>query len=100
MINHLFFSVPILKKICIDLVTFRITKILSIKNAFAIPESKIIQEITEGTAYRRALKLLDEIKKGEINLIGVERVQQFGAMKSYCKENNIQPIFEKETDQW
>ena len=90
----------LLKKICIDLVTFRITKILSIKNAFIVPESKIIQEITEGTAYRHALKLLDELKKGNIDLVGAEKNQTYGAMKSYTKENSLEPIFQRYNEQW
>ena len=90
----------LLKKILIDLVVFRIVKILNIRKAVPVPDSNIIQEITEGTAYREALKILDHLAKGTKVLIDAELLSSSSGLKSYTASNVVCPVFEKDKKQW
>lgn len=87
-----------LKKICIDLVSFRIVKIISIKKA--VPASKnAYQEILEGKFYDEAMEKLKMLAKGHITLVDAE-TQGKSSIRSYTKENNVTPVFKKDERQW
>lgn len=64
-------SLLFLKKICIDLVVYRVTKILQPKVAAPIPEDAG-QDISHVTAYREAMKMLKFIMEGKTTLPGEE----------------------------
>lgn len=58
-----------LKKIAIDLVVYRVSKILQPKNPAPVPENAT-QEISHSTAYREAMKMLRNILDGKMSLPG------------------------------
>lgn len=87
-----------LKKICIDLVSFRIVKIISIKKA--VPQSKnAYQEILEGKFYDEAMDKLKMLAKGELVLPDAVALSS-GSIRSYNVKNNTTPVFKKDERQW
>lgn len=91
-------SLLFLKKICIDLVSFRIVKIISIKKA--VPASKnAYQEILEGKFYDEAMDKLKMLAQGHITLPDAE-TQSKSSIRSYTKDNNVTPVFKKDERQW
>lgn len=65
-------SLLFLKKICIDLIAYRVTKILQIKTAVNMPNGQTVQDITHSSAYREAMRMLKDIQKGKSTLPGEE----------------------------
>lgn len=91
-------SALFLKKICIDLVSFRVTKIISIKNA--IPDSKgVYQEILEGAFYREAMAKLKKIHNGDLKLVDAPEAGG-SPVRSYSQKATLTPIFKKNERQW
>lgn len=91
----------LLKKITIDLVVFRITKILSTKKAFPVPDENVIQEITEGTAYREAMKLLEDLSEGRKQLIGAELLGTTNGVSGISSGTTDKcPVMQKDVTQW
>ncbi len=53
-----------LKKICIDLVIYRVTKVLRPKNIEPIP-NKATQDISHASAWRVSMKMLKDLRAGD-----------------------------------
>jgi len=95
-------SLLILKKIEIDLVAFRVTKIIDLTKSVPIPDSTIPQEITTGTCFRQAMNQLEMLKSNDLVLPDTDLVPESTGILSFHTEagNNIQPVFHKEAQQW
>lgn len=60
-----------LEKICIDLVVYRVTKVLAPKAPPQVaPDGKTMQDISHASAYREAMRMLKALMKGEMTLPG------------------------------
>lgn len=91
----------VLKKIAIDIVAYRVTKILSLTKSVPIPDGRVVQEITEGTAYRESMNLLKGIGSNDFDLPGEDLKNPASGLSSFHVDNpNIAPIFQKGVDQW
>ena len=88
-----------LKKLCIDLVVYRVTKVLQPKNALAIPSTSVVQDISDVTAYRIAMKMLGKILDGEMTLPGeeVKDINFFASTAVDCDETSV---FDFSEQQW
>lgn len=96
-------SLNILKKISIDLVVYRIAKILNLSKSVPIPDQKVIQEITEGSAYRESMKLLVAIRDNLMNLPDATLLDSTSGLASFHTEtgnSEIVPVFDREEQQW
>ena len=87
-----------LKKICIDLCIYRVTKILQPKVASPIP-ADATQEISHVTAYREAMKMLKNILTGAMTLPG-ETEKSVNFFSSTAVNNDDTMEFESGVDQW
>ena len=91
-------SLLFVKKIEIDLTSFRVVKILAIKKA--VPDSKsAYQEILEGKFYDEAMMKLKKLASGKIKLpdaLGLAGK----TVRSFNQKNNITPTFKKDERQW
>lgn len=54
-----------LRKICIDLVVYRVTKTLQPAQPVPVPVDGAVQEISHVTAYKEAMRMLRDIKAGK-----------------------------------
>ena len=94
----------LLKKLEIDFVAYRVAKILNLKKDFPIggdPTGKtIIQKITEGEAFKLALKRLEDLNCGRIILAGATQLSTEQGNKSVIVDCDVLPVFEKDTTQW
>ncbi len=93
----------IVKKIAIDLVAYRVAKILNLTKSVPIPDQNIIQQVTEGSAYRESMKLLVAMRDGKMDLPGETEVSPAGGIESFHTEtgnSGIVPCFNKGKEQW
>ncbi len=65
-----------LKAICIDLVVFRVAKVLQIKDSTPLPNGSFIQDITSSSIYREAMRKLRDIGEGRSELPGITRIEK------------------------
>lgn len=96
-------ALEVVKKIAIDIVVYRIAKILNLKKSVPIPDSNIIQEVTEGSAYRESMKMLAAIRDNKMDLPGETETNTAGGLASFHTEAgnlDIEPCFKKGEDQW
>lgn len=96
-------SLLVLKKIAIDLVVYRVAKILDLKKSVPIPDSKVIQDITNGDAYKESMKLLAAIRDNKMDLPGQDELNSNVGLRSLHTEagnSDIVPFFEKGVEQW
>ena len=96
-------SLLIVKKIAIDIVAYRITKILDLKKSVPIPDNNVIQNITEGSAYRESMKMLIAIRDNKMDLPDETELNAYSPLISFHTEtgnNDIEPFFEKGVKQW
>jgi len=96
-------ALNIVKKIAIDFVTYRVVKILDLSKSNPIPDSNIIQQIDEGSAYRESMKMLTAIRDNKMDLLGVSEISSAGGLASFHTESGnseIVPYFQKGVDQW
>ena len=96
-------ALNIVKKIAIDFVTYRVVKILDLSKSNPIPDSNIIQQIDEGSAYRESMKMLAAIRDNKMDLLGVSEISSAGGLASFHTESGnseIVPYFQKGVDQW
>lgn len=89
-----------LRKIAIDIVVYRVSKILEIKSSKPIPDGRIIQDISSASTYRQAIKVLEGIRDGKNQLYGATLKSSVGNVKSYNNTNNIEPQFKVDEQQW
>ena len=93
-------SLSILKKITIDCVAYRVAKILNLKKELPLPDESIKQDMNYASACRQSKKLLDDIFEGIVILQDAELKLSGTGVASYNVDNNILPVFERDTDQW
>lgn len=93
----------VLKKIAIDIVVYRVAKILDLKKSIPIPDSKIIQDITNGDAYKESMRMLTAIRDDKMDLPSETEISATSGLASFHTESGnsaIVPEFKKGTDQW
>lgn len=88
-------ALSLLKMISIWLVSARIKEITEVKDV----REEVNQDVKADSA-SRARKMLDQIAKGEINLIGATLASTADGVNSYVSANNVERVFKKDTDQW
>lgn len=88
-------SLPILKMICIMLVSSRVKKILQVKT----PEAEKNQEAAPDES-RLAMKMLEEISSGKLPLPGATLATSHDGVASYNVDEGICHTFKKGEDQW
>lgn len=95
-------SLNLLKKIAIDIVVYRVTKILDLSKSIPIPEAGVIQDITEGGAYRESMRILRDIRDNVMSLPDATLLNASSGLSSYQTEagNSYVPVFDKELQQW
>lgn len=96
-------SLNILKKIAIDIVVYRVTKISNLSKSVPIPESGVIQDITEGSAYRESMRMLKDIRDNVMSLPDATLLNTSSGLGSFHTEplnSCIKPVFDKELQQW
>ncbi len=89
----------VLQKICIDLVVYRVTKVLQPKTAIPAPDDKVVQDISHSSAYREAMKMLKYIMEGTMTLPG-EETKSVNFFKSTAVDDDADTEFEAECRQW
>lgn len=93
----------VLKKCEVDIVVYRVTKILDLTKSVPIPDKAIPQEITEGTAYRNSISTLKAIRDGKMDLPGETEINATSSLLSFHTEtgnSDICPMWEKGVKQW
>lgn len=96
-------SLEILKKIEIDFVVWRVSKILDLTKSEPIPAGGVPQEITEGSAYRESMALLASIKANKNDLPDATEINPTSPLASFHSDPNnlnITPFFDMESQQW
>jgi len=96
-------SLLIVKKIAVDLVVYRASKILNLKKSVPIPHSNIPQEMTAGSAYRESIKTLTMLRDNKLDLPDETEIDSVSGLSSFHTESGnagIVPFFEKGVDQW
>lgn len=96
-------SLNLLKKIAIDIVVYRVTKILDLSKSIPIPEAGVIQDITEGSAYRESMRMLKDIRDNVMSLPDatlINTTSGFGSFHTEALNSDIVPVFDKELQQW
>lgn len=96
-------SLLFLKRICIALVTWRVSDILSTRKTQMLPNGMISQDLSGATAYKQAVKDLKALAKGDIKLPD-ESVSNSTPGKAFFSSNNLDTSFESafdvSEDQW
>lgn len=90
----------ILKKIVIDFVAYRVAKILNLKKDVPIPEKVVVQQLSEGAAFKMSKQYLEMIRKGAIILSGATAQSNGQGVYSYNYQESVLPKFERDTKQW
>ena len=93
-------ALKVMKGISIAFVAYRVAKILNLKKNIPIPKEMIPQELDEGSMFRVAQKRLKAIQSGKIILNDAVVRSSTQGIKSYNAENNICPLWERDTNQW
>lgn len=93
-------SLEILKKIEIDFVAFRVSKILNLKKSIPLPDKTIVQDLNNGFAYKESKKLLDAIFEGKFVLPDADLLTGSSGLSDFNSANSIEPIWKRDTKQW
>ena len=88
-----------LRKICIDLVVYRVAKILMPKEQKFPPDGKVIQDISYSGAWNKAMKMLKDLLSREIALPNIS-VKSRVFVSSTLDSDNVTQTFEKDVRQW
>lgn len=89
-----------LKKICIDLVIYRVTKILRPRTIEPVPGARTnTQEISHSSAFRVSMKMLVDIQDGVKTLPNID-LKSRTFVSSTLESTNVQQTFEKDKIQW
>lgn len=89
-------SLSILKNISVWFVADRIKDILKVKNV----SDEVDQGVREGSLYKRAMDMLDEIAKGDLILPDATLATSKIGPRSYANDNNLEYTFKKGVNQW
>ena len=92
-------SLLFLKKICIDLGVYRVTKILQPRQAVQTPAGPVMQEISNSSAYREAMRMLKDLMKGNTTLPGEEE-RALTFVSSTAVDCDHKTNFKYEEQQW
>lgn len=88
-----------LRKICIDLVVYRVAKILMPREQKFTPDGKVIQDISYSGAFRKAMKMLKDLLERKIALPNIP-VKSRVFVSSTLDTDNVTQTFEKDVRQW
>lgn len=86
-------AISVLKMIAIWMVKKRILRILAVKGATK-PEEQ------EGSTDLNPEQMLSDILSDKLLLVGADLATTGSGVRSYTYDNDIDPVFEKGTDQW
>lgn len=89
-----------LRKLEIDIVVYRVTKILSIKNSQPIADNRIIQDVSHSSVFRQAMNTLKDLRDGKMQLHDAELKTATAKVKSYNNSNDVEPVFKMDEQQW
>lgn len=87
-----------LKKICIDLVIYRVTKVLRPKNIEPIPKNAT-QDISHASSWRVSMMMLKDLKDGVTTLPNTT-IESKTFVSSTLNTENFESIFERNVKQW
>lgn len=88
-----------LRKIVIDLVVYRVAKILMPREQKTLPDGRIIQDISMSSSYREAMRMLKDLKDGKTTLPNTsEKSKVF--VSSYQYREDTEKEFENGEQQW
>lgn len=88
-----------LRKICIDLVVYRVSKILMPREQKELPNGTVIQDISHISAYKIAMQMLKDLMNGKTTLPSTtEEAKTF--FSSYQDTNDTEKKFELDKVQW
>lgn len=93
-------ALKLVKKISIDFVAYRVAKILDLKNDVPLPDNRVIQVLSNGGAYKESKLFLEALANGKVPLPDAALNSPGPVVSSYNADNNILPIFERDTKQW
>ena len=88
-----------LKKLCIDLVVYRVKLVLQPKSSLPQPDGKVDQEIVTSTPYKEAMRMLKAILAGKMTLPG-EETKSISFTSSTAVDCDQQTKFIAEEQQW
>ena len=88
-----------LRKICIDLVIYRVAKILMPREQKFLPDGRVIQDISYSGAWHKAMKMLKELLERKIALPNIS-VKSRVFVSSTLDTDNVTQTFEKDVRQW
>jgi len=90
-------SLLVLKKICIFLVSCRVRSVLEIKTNITNKNQSRESNCTEK---RNPEKMLNDIAKGNLILPDAELISSEDGICSFNVDNNVQPFFNTQKQQW
>jgi phage gp36-like protein len=90
-------SLLFLKVICISLVAWRVSEIISTRKTQQLPNGMISQDVSLATAYKRAIKDLEALRKGDMSLPD-EDAKNSAAGKSLFASDNLDNSYEANFD--
>lgn len=89
-------SLAVLKMICTWLVKSRVNSILSVK----APQDKTKQDPDGPSLFQQAMKLLEQIKKGQLVLPDAVASNSTGGMDSYTADLELKYAFHQNREDW
>lgn len=92
-------ALTFLKKICIDLVVYRVTKVLQPKDQLPLPSDKARQDISTGSAYRVVIQMLKSVKDGSCPLPNTP-VKSIKLFSSEAVDQGWEGVIKKDEQQW
>lgn len=95
-VSNLTQGFTLLKALCRALTANRIKAILEAVKQSGTKE--IFQTVRSGFTTNEVMKMLERISSGEVALVGVAPLT--GGNDSYTRANDIEPVFEKDKQQW
>ncbi len=78
----------------------KIAGIIRVKVAAALTDSKVRQDIKDGSCQAAFVKILNEIQKNQIDLEDAELNSEGGGLASFTQKNNVPKLFKRFVDQW
>jgi len=87
-----------LKKICIDLVIYRVTKVLRPMNIEPIP-NKATQDISHASAWKISMQMLKDLQSGETVLPNTDVTAKV-FVSSTLETDGVEATFKKDVRQW
>lgn len=92
-------ALAFLKKICIALVVYRVTKVLNPKEVVPLPNNEGFQQISHASEYKEAVRLLKLINDGKM-FLPFEDLASIPAFSSTAVNEDIQTELTTSEKQW